>query len=530
MSLDLWTKFVDGPEDPSENPWAQTASQGESQVTDRNGIRYLDALPASQIPGGSDTSHTRQTEWGGSFTDGAQPTHNIEMSPGFGTENVWTTPHSYREELPPWPVFEDLSHVTRLSRSSSPHHGIAEEDDFGDFETPDVPQPFVGTVLRDLPLSTPKEMQFDQGEISRASAILPQCNKTLSQQEHDPYSDIEKLEKPPPHQIPRSESQDVDMSSWRPSPTKKMDTPFIGPPPVENRASLSTAKNVDDPYEVEEWEEFSPDPHTDSGLNEEIVLPVKPRKDQLSTSASRSPRRLVPEPKDMEHSRQSPVSKNRIMSSRPPSNIPPPSILISHMSTLIQRLPSQVEAVMLQSSECQIAQEALDKALHGCIASLRVSARIIAGRKVRWKRDSHLSQSMKIGPAQVGKKGGMKLTGVDKAETQREDREVAEFVRIWKQRLGSIRAALAKVNSQISGSPLVLPEISERMIMIVAKATEGSVSSSKSCTLCGLKREERVAKVDVDIWDGFEEWWSDFWGHTECRTFWEEHERFLQQR
>ena len=266
------------------------------------------------------------------------------------------------------------------------------------------------------------------------------------------------------------------------------------------------------------------------GLNEERVLPARPPKYQSSVSTSHSPPQLVPPAKDKEISKKSQVSKDRTESSTPPSNVPPPSILITHMSTLIQKLPSQVEAALLRSSESQISQEALDKGLRGCIASLRVSARILAGRKVRWKRDSHLSQSMKIGPAQASKKGGMKLTGVDKAETQREDREVTEFIRIWKQRLGSIRAALATVNAQISGSPLVLPNISERMIILIAKATEGSINSSKACALCGLKREERIAKVDIDIWDGFEEWWSDFWGHTECRSFWEEHERFLQQR
>lgn len=529
MSLDLWNEFVDGTGDPSENPWAQPTSHGKSEVTNQTETIPLGATPTSQATRGWDNSNDRQTEWRSSLTDAAPPAKYIEMNSGFGTENVWTTSHSHSEELPPWSVSEYSSSITRTSKDPLPRHGTAQDDDFGDFETPDVAPPFVEKVQRHFPLITPSEVLFDEEMISHGSAVSRQYNKTMSHQEYKPYSEIKKLEKPFPNHILGSESQDADISSWGPSSVKKTNTPLRGLSPVQNRASLSIDENVDIPYAVEEWGEFSPEPPTGSGLNEDMIFPVRPYKDQSSVSTSHSSPQFLPPAEDKGSSKKSSVSKDRILSSTSPSSLPPPSILISHMSTLIQKLPSQVEAVVLQSFKSQISQEALDKALRRCIASLKVSARIVAGRKVRWKRDSHLSQSMKIGPAQAGKKGGMKLTGVDKAETQREDREVAEFVRIWKQRLGSIKSALAMVNGQISGSPLVLPEISERMVILVAKAPDGSASSSKSCALCGLKREERIAKVDVDIWDGFEEWWSDFWGHTECRIFWEEHKRFLQQ-
>ena len=208
--------------------------------------------------------------------------------------------------------------------------------------------------------------------------------------------------------------------------------------------------------------------------------------------------------------------------------MPPPSILINLVSSLVEKLPQQVERVMKNLDAAQKSEQRLEGALRRCIASLRVAARIVAGRKVRWRRDQHLAQSMRIGPA--GKAGGMKLAGVDKAEVQREDREAAEFARIWQQKLGGIRSALAMVNSNIAGQPIALPGISATMVIKALKSSDGATVSTKCCFLCGLKREERVDKVDVDVWDNFEEFWTDNWGHSQCRVFWLEHEGYLQER
>ncbi|KAL9119369.1 MAG: hypothetical protein Q9187_004080 [Circinaria calcarea] len=375
MSFNLWNEFVDDTGEPSENPWAKAvSSNGEFNGTDRTQTRPFGAMQSFQTTEGWNGSYSGQTEWRSSaFMNEVPPPRDIETNSSPGTETLWATSHSHTEELPPWPVSEDLSRMTRISPISSPCHGKAQDDDFGEFETPNLPEPFYETAQKDLPLNTYKEVLFDQMEKSQAGAISPLYSTMLSHQEDDPYSDIDKLDKPLRHQRLRSESQNADICSWGPPQVNKTDKSLTGFPPVWSRPLQSIDKSLDVSYGVG-----------------------------------------------------------------------------------------------------QFSQEVLEKALRGCIASLRVSARILAGRKVRWKRDSHLSQSMKIGPAQAGKKGGMKLTGVDKAETQREDQEVAEFVRTWKHRLGSIRAALATVNGQVSGSPLVLPEISERMVIHVAKASEGT--------------------------------------------------------
>jgi hypothetical protein len=153
----------------------------------------------------------------------------------------------------------------------------------------------------------------------------------------------------------------------------------------------------------------------------------------------------------------------------------------------------------------------------------------MAGRKLRWKRDTLLSQAMKIGLAAAGGKGGMKLAGVDKAEISREDREATDVVRVWKEQLGRLRSAIAVANSSMhdTSAHLTIPDISENMYV---KTQEGGLTAPKPCLICGLKREERINKVDVQIEDSFGEWWVEHWGHRACRNFWLEHEGKLKHR
>ncbi|KAL8783083.1 MAG: hypothetical protein Q9195_009489 [Heterodermia aff. obscurata] len=217
-----------------------------------------------------------------------------------------------------------------------------------------------------------------------------------------------------------------------------------------------------------------------------------------------------------------------------PTNIPPPSILLSLAATLLQSLPAEIKAVLAAwktslGQPHDIDQATLDQ-VKLQVSFTRAIARIVAGRKLRWKRDTRLSQSMKIGPAQAGKSGGMKLTGIDRTESRREDQEAAEVVRIWKQHVGGLKASVANAKAHHPGSDLAIPEIAEMMPVRAAKGSEGALTAPKCCLLCGLKREERVKKVDVNVEDSFGEWWTEHWGHYECRKFWETHERSLQQR
>ena len=217
-----------------------------------------------------------------------------------------------------------------------------------------------------------------------------------------------------------------------------------------------------------------------------------------------------------------------------PTNIPPPSTLLSLTATLLQSLPAEIKTLLrawktATDQPTDMNQPSLDQ-VKLQISFTKAIARIIAGRKLRWKRDTRLSQSMKIGPAQTGNSGGMKLTGIDRMESRREDQEAAEVVRIWKQHVGSLRASVASAKVHYSGNDLVIPEITDLMPVRAVKGSEGGLTAPNCCLLCGLKREERVEKVDVNVEDSFGEWWTEHWGHYECRKFWETHEGSLQQR
>lgn len=206
----------------------------------------------------------------------------------------------------------------------------------------------------------------------------------------------------------------------------------------------------------------------------------------------------------------------------PPSNVPPPSILLSLSSIILRSIASSLRTTVSDQDSLEV------DILQNSLSTLRALARIIAGRKLRWRRDTLLSQSMKIG--QAGKQGGMKLTGVDKTESRREDQEAAEVIRIWKEHVGSLRSAVAMHSGHRSLSGLVVPDIAETMPIRLAKLREGAVTAPKACFLCGMKRDERVLRVDVDVEDSFGEYWVDHWGHIDCVDFWTEQKSHLAQR
>ena len=215
----------------------------------------------------------------------------------------------------------------------------------------------------------------------------------------------------------------------------------------------------------------------------------------------------------------------------PPTNIPPPSVLLSAITNFFQSLLARVRDIVTLHRTSSDPFESLDEsrisALQKQISVVRASARIIAGRKLRWKRDTILSQSMRIGPAG---QAGMKLSSVDKNETRREDQEVSEAVHIWKKQIGPLRSTIARLNIHLSGEGLTIPDISETIPVRVGKPSEGAVKAPKCCFLCGTNRDERVAKVDVWVEDSFGEWWVEHWGHVDCVAFWEIVKEDLPQR
>ncbi|OBU01051.1 hypothetical protein VE01_00975 [Pseudogymnoascus verrucosus] len=221
-------------------------------------------------------------------------------------------------------------------------------------------------------------------------------------------------------------------------------------------------------------------------------------------------------------------------SAPPPTNIPPPSVLLTVFPQLLDLSQSSLfQPVSSQPFSLKnriLSDPTTINFIRAYILLATVAGRIIAGRKYRWKRDTHLSQAMKIGPAAAGGKGGMKLVGVDKAEISREDREANEFIRTWQDQVGRLRSAVAIANSSIrdTSGHIIVPEISGSMPVRTATAAEGAVTAPKPCFICGLKRDERISKVDVQVEDSFGEWWVEHWGHKACRNFWMEHDSKLK--
>ena len=125
----------------------------------------------------------------------------------------------------------------------------------------------------------------------------------------------------------------------------------------------------------------------------------------------------------------------------------------------------------------------------------------------------------------------MKLAGVDGAERRREDQEAAEALQVWKQAAGPLRATVAAVNGRLpEGERLRIPDVADGLRIRQGKPSEGTVTAARCCFLCGIRREERVEKVDVEVEDSFGEWWVEHWGHVDCVAFWENHKDFLRQR
>ncbi|KAI9669251.1 MAG: hypothetical protein M1829_005128 [Trizodia sp. TS-e1964] len=287
----------------------------------------------------------------------------------------------------------------------------------------------------------------------------------------------------------------------------------------------------------EDWGDFIDSPVlSSSGIDKETLL--EEGKITLSCVSSQAPSQSLENPPGRTTNKGEEKnilqSQRDLASSLPPTNIPPPSSLLSLFLPLLS-LPRhklfQPLSNQSQSLKNRILSDPATTAfLQGYVKIAIVAARIIAGRKLRWKRDQLLAQANKIGPASSGKAAGMKLAGVDKNETLREEREVSELVRVWRENLGRLRSAVATAQETASGLKDALPEIAEVIPIRVAKTSEGGIFAPKPCALCGLRRDERIEKPDSQINDSFGEWWVEHWGHRTCQNFWHEQERVLRQR
>ncbi|KJR86429.1 serine/threonineeeee-protein kinase ppk6 [Sporothrix schenckii 1099-18] len=226
----------------------------------------------------------------------------------------------------------------------------------------------------------------------------------------------------------------------------------------------------------------------------------------------------------------------------PPTNVPPPSVLLSLFPTLMA-LPDEALFKPISAQPVEIRNRVIGDPktiafLRNYLQIIVVAGRVVAGRKQRWHRDKFLSQSMSISAAGSSKGGGMKLAGLDKAQGQREDREAADVVAAWRRHVGKLRSTVATANAALVAAeaadhkhypPLKIPELQSATIPVtIAKKVP---TSTKPCVICGLKRDERVRGIDGDdVDDIFSEWWVEHWGHRVCKNFWAEHEAALRSR
>lgn len=411
-----------------------------------------------------------------------------------------------------------------LFDADDPSEDEPEEDDFGEFENAPAPP-------------TAQDMDIFSNDVDAVAATLeklsmPVLPRQKAPEERNPFADCGSSHTPntnssnssrvvtpwPVYGEQKSEVRAQKTAPRRPPPTQmNWDDPISKPVAT----TVDAADAAADPWA---WGEDSSTPN---------VLP-KPQSKPASKSAPKPVCTPVPTPiaeapvtEKQDDSwgwdaldDDSAPSKPVIQNDSPPTNVPPPTVLLAFFPDVL----TSVQSILFSPGLKQKIQSnpSLLTILKSYLFTSIVSAHVLSGRKLRWKRDKILSQSMSIGQAGARGKSGMKLMGVDKAEAAREDREAEIFVRWWKDQVGRLRSAVAVANLTIMdhGEHLSVPEIGEVMPVRTATLDEGALTAPKCCFLCGLKREERVARIDAKVEDSFSEWWVDHWGHSACRDFW----------
>lgn len=417
--------------------------------------------------------------------------------------------------------------------------GEDDDDDFGDFETGTTTLAQADLLSLDsavVPMAkAPGTMSLSSLSINNNDLSRFPAPKSPSYQERNPFPGL--YVTTPPADVSRKlehASTRTPSTAWpsagvgKRSPTLDDGWAAFEDIPKESKKSAQVAKpkpKVSKAKAPAHSEPAQKDSSWDWGFDDETSA-TEPSKSQQQAQGTRPDtswdwESAEPQPTTITHQ-----DKDEL----PPINIPPPSVLIS----IFPQLLGQANTFLFKPTANQgqsikdrvLANPKTLEFLRGYLTLARVASRVIAGRKSRWHRDKFLAQSMSISAA--GSKG-MKLAGVDKAQIARESREAGDVVDLWKESVGRLRSAVAAVNSGIpdANSQLRVPELAENMHVTTAKDVP---TAAKACIICGLKREERVAKVDHNVEDSFGEWWSDHWGHVECKRFWLQHETALRQR
>ena len=515
MSADLFAEFST---DPSTNSTAQPSLSSKPQPAST--FSFLDDLN-SQPP--STASQSRQSasaqHFGGVTATPSQPETDADDDWGDfeGDSNAIGPPNSAQQDpfafasgqlsQPPqqkWssqPITDDLfsfqssyppPYVPQESWTKAPivkakkpensnvlfdaEEDLEDDDDFGDFEEPQSdPAPLASTVftvppmsagsssnlvdlLGDLDLSGPPRPA--PTESKKSNARVQPKSKVATRK--DPLSSFSQAHKP------------VKSKQNKPEPVP-----------------VTTSHAVDDSWDTfDDWEASIPTPAT---KKPEVAKDVSP------------PKSVTPAPI------LSPVLSDVPAHELPPTNVPPPGVLLSLFPSFFaeaqEKLFKPMAAQSLPMRNKLLADQRTITYLQGYTMLASVAAHIIAGRKLRWKRDQILSQGMRIGPASSRATSGMKLTGIDRGENLKEEREASDVVRAWKDQVGRLRHVISGVNQIKAGTLASAPDLQEALPVRTLKQSEGGIPARLPCMLCGLKRDERVTAADMAVEDSFGEWW-----------------------
>ncbi|KAH6998547.1 hypothetical protein BKA56DRAFT_567951 [Ilyonectria sp. MPI-CAGE-AT-0026] len=389
-----------------------------------------------------------------------------------------------------------------------------DDDEFGDFETVSPPKPApVKTSppppsmdLLSLDDPVPPPMQPARGKqppsqllgtLSFGSTAMkyPQAPKSPSFQDRNPFPEL--AIKTPTGPAPKDDGP-------------KSASPITAWPTLDSAVEAKHEEYKDEDEGWGAWDDF---PANDSKKGDK----------KTDVDSTVPPESWDWDAVDNVHPPKSKISAD----APPPTNVPPPSVILSVFPELLNTGDALFTPISGQNTSIKQRILSDPKAvdfLEAYVLLATTAARVIAGRKQRWHRDKILAKSMSISAA--GSKG-MKLAGVDKTQSAREDREAADVAAVWRSQVGRLRSAVAAAKAAGKAPMLRVPEISEIIPVHAAKLVP---TAPKPCIICGLKREERVAKVDIEVEDSFGEWWADHWGHKACKNFWIEHERMLRQR
>lgn len=402
----------------------------------------------------------------------------------------------------------------------------SEDADFGDFADPILSQP----APKQIGPTERSPQKYDDNVLFDATF------ETASNAEADDWGDFESAEpsavQPEPVHAPKRvahpiggqhhfkspsiSSKDLDLLDSLSIEDKKPPAPKRAAPKKSHLprnksrpvAPSKTPAPVDEDF-FGEWGDFIDGPPS--------APPAQTRKPSESTSHEQ-------QPASTERSASkafSKISQENIPASQVrPTNIPPPSVLLE----LFPKVLDQLRQGALQTRKNLQQKEKVDAAASAIHYTLKTAARVIAGRTLRWKRDAILSQSMRIGPARSGKPGGMKLSAVNKNEDIKEQQQAVDVIAIWRDWTTLFNSVV-----QASGKRPV-PVVAENVRAMTASPEQGGLKASHACALCGLKRDERLPRVDEGVEDSFGEWWTDHWGHTDCKEFWEHNMKLLSQR